>query len=75
MPKNRRSTKQQLVRATAIGVVGGLADFAATTGWMHRSLTHKAYQLAPPIEGAARTMIWGTGTRPRVWATVHRARP
>ena len=73
MPKNPRSTKQQLAGAVAIGLVAGVADFAATTGWMHRSLTHKAYQLAPPIEGAARTMIWGTGTRPRVWATVHRA--
>jgi stearoyl-CoA desaturase (delta-9 desaturase) len=45
----------------------------ATTGWMHRSLTHKSYNLAPPLEVAARAMIWGTGTRPRVWATVHRA--
>jgi fatty-acid desaturase len=73
MPNNSGGIRRQLVRATAIGVAAGLADFAATTGWMHRSLTHNAYQLAPPIEGAARTMIWGTGTRPRVWATVHRA--
>jgi fatty-acid desaturase len=73
MQKKPRNIKRHLVRATAIGAVAGLADFAATTGWMHRSLTHKAYQLAPPIEGAARTMIWGTGTRPRVWATVHRS--
>ena len=74
MPKpNSRSIKRQLVRATAIGTVAGLADFLATTCWMHRSLTHKAYKLAPPLEGAARAVIWGTGTRPRVWATVHRA--
>jgi fatty-acid desaturase len=73
LPKNPGSIKRHAARAAAIGVVAGLADFAATTGWMHRSLTHNAYQLAPPIEGAARTMIWGTGTRPRVWATVHRA--
>ena len=72
-PKVPRSIKRHLTRAMEIGVVAGLADFAATTGWMHRSLTHNAYQLAPPIEGAARTVIWGTGTRPRVWATVHRA--
>jgi len=68
-----RSIKRQLVKATAIGTVTGLADFAATTCWMHRSLTHKAYKLAPPLEGAARAVMWGTGTRPRVWATVHRA--
>ncbi len=71
--RNTQNVKRQLARATAIGVVGGLTDFMATTGWMHRSLTHKAYKLAPPIEGAARAVIWGTGTRPRVWATVHRA--
>jgi len=73
MQKNPGSIKRNLVKATAIGVAAGLADFVATTGWMHRSLTHNAYQLAPPIKGAARAMIWGTGTRPRVWATVHRA--
>src|SRR5580658_1299507 len=73
MPTNLRRIRRQLMRSTGIGVVAGLVDFAATTGWMHRSLTHNAYQLASPIEGAARTMIWGTGTRPRVWATVHRA--
>jgi stearoyl-CoA desaturase (Delta-9 desaturase) len=73
MPKKRGHLKGHLSAAAAIGVVAGIADFASTTGWMHRSLTHKAYRLAPPIEGAARVMIWGTGTRPRVWATVHRA--
>ena len=70
---NRERVKRQLVKAMAIGTVAGLADFMATTGWMHRSLTHKAYKLAPPLEGAARVVVWGTGTRPRVWATVHRA--
>lgn len=70
---NRERIKWRLVKAMAIGTVAGLADFMATTGWMHRSLTHKSYKLAPPLEGAARVVIWGTGTRPRVWATVHRA--
>jgi fatty-acid desaturase len=69
----RKSFKQQLGTATVIGAVGGLVDFMATTGWMHRSLTHKAYTLDRPLETAARAVIWGTGTRPRVWATVHRA--
>jgi fatty-acid desaturase len=73
MQKNPGSIKRHLMSATAIGAVAGLADFAATTGWMHRSLTHNAYQLSPPMAGAARVLIWGTGTRPRVWATVHRA--
>jgi stearoyl-CoA desaturase (delta-9 desaturase) len=71
--KNTDSLNRQLAKATAIGVFGGAIDFSATTGWMHRSLTHKAYKLAPPLEFAARTVIWGTGTRPRVWATVHRS--
>ena len=71
--RDTQTFKRKLAKATAIGVAGGLTDFMATTGWMHRSLTHKAYKLAPPIEAAARAVIWGTGTRPRVWATVHRA--
>jgi len=71
--KNKTRIKRQLVKAMAIGTAAGFADFMATTGWMHRSLTHKAYKLAPPLEGAARVVVWGTGTRPRVWATVHRA--
>jgi fatty-acid desaturase len=74
MPRtNRSGIKRQLARAVAIGTAAGIGDFMATTGWMHRSLTHKAYKLAPPLEGAARVVLWGTGTRPRVWATVHRA--
>jgi fatty-acid desaturase len=70
---NKAGIKRQLVKALAIGTAAGIGDFMATTGWMHRSLTHKAYKLAPPLEGAARVVLWGTGTRPRVWATVHRA--
>ena len=73
LKRSSRSMKRQLVSATGIGIIGGLLDFLATTCWMHRSLTHKSYKLAPPLEVAARTVIWGTGTRPRVWATVHRA--
>ncbi|HUD10463.1 MAG TPA: fatty acid desaturase [Candidatus Saccharimonadales bacterium] len=69
---NKSKIKNQLVKATSIGVAVGVADFAATTGWMHRSLTHKSYKPVSPLEIAARTVIWGTGTRPRVWATVHR---
>jgi fatty-acid desaturase len=71
--KNLEIMRRELAKAAVIGTVTGLLDFVATTGWMHRSLTHKAYKLAPPLEHGARAIIWGTGTRPRVWATVHRA--
>ena len=71
--REAKSFKEELRIAAAIGTVAGLTDFMATTGWMHRSLTHKSYTLARPLETAARAVIWGTGTRPRVWATVHRA--
>ena len=67
-----RNIKEQLGTAVAIGVAGGVADFAATSGWMHRSLTHKSYEPKPVIKTAARTVIWGTGVVPRVWAAVHR---
>jgi len=74
MAKTKKAgIKRQVLRAMAIGAAAGVGDFMATTGWMHRSLTHKTYKLAPPLEGAARVVLWGTGTRPRVWATVHRA--
>lgn len=64
--------KNQVFRAGVIGISAGIADFAATSGWMHRSLTHKAYQLPKPAETTARTIIWGTGVKPRAWAAVHR---
>jgi stearoyl-CoA desaturase (Delta-9 desaturase) len=70
--KGSDNFKRQLIKAGAIGGVMGAIDFGATTDWMHRSLTHKAYKPVKPLELAARTVIWGTGTRPRVWATVHR---
>jgi fatty-acid desaturase len=70
--KDTKSFNQQLAVASAIGVVGGLADFAATTIYMHREYAHKAHKLARPLAMIGRIIIWGTGTRPRVWATVHR---
>jgi stearoyl-CoA desaturase (delta-9 desaturase) len=66
------SLKEQLEKAAIIGVAAGSLDFAATSGWMHRSLTHKSFEPAKPIKAVARTTIWGTGVIPRVWAAVHR---
>lgn len=64
--------KRQVAKAVGIGVVAGGAEFATTTGWMHRSLTHKSYTLSKPLELGARTVAWGIGANPRDWAAVHR---
>ena len=62
----------ELAKATSIGLAAGYADVVATTAWMHREYTHNSVQLPKPLSLLARTVIWGTGTRPRVWAAVHR---
>lgn len=49
-----------------------LANTAATSGYMHRELTHGAYRLHPKLKLLARTVIWGNGMVPREWAAVHR---
>ena len=68
----RLPTGSELGKATAIGLAAGYADLTATTGWMHRELTHRSYRLPKQLSFLARTVIWGTGTKPRVWAAVHR---
>lgn len=62
----------QFAKAAAIGVAGGAADLLATSGWMHRELTHGSWTAPQAVELAARTILWqGTGIKPRVWGAVH----
>lgn len=67
-----RRLKKQLGIATGIGAADVLANTAATSGYMHRELTHEAYKLHPKLKTLARTVIWGNGMIPREWAAVHR---
>lgn len=44
-----------------------------TTVWLHRTLAHKALQVAPGVNFAFRLLTWiATGIRPRQWVAVHR---
>lgn len=52
-----------------------LAQIAAlvTTVYLHRSLSHRALTLAPPLVFLCRVTLWIlTGMRPRQWVAVHR---
>jgi fatty-acid desaturase len=67
-----RSLPKQLAVATGIGLADMGASVAATSGWMHRDLTHGAWEAGPEIEHASRTVLWGNGMLPRQWAQLHR---
>ena len=67
-----------MLTSILLGVVVGLAIAAfvsnlATTIYLHRHLAHKAVDLAPPIRGAFRVVLWlTTGIRRAQWVAVHR---
>jgi stearoyl-CoA desaturase (delta-9 desaturase) len=44
-----------------------------TTVYLHRTLSHRALTMSPPLRFACRLLIWlTTGIQPRQWAAVHR---
>jgi stearoyl-CoA desaturase (delta-9 desaturase) len=46
---------------------------AATTVYLHRTLSHRALTLSPGVSFAFRLLLWTTtGIRPRQWVAVHR---
>lgn len=67
-----RSFKKQLGVAAGIGVLDMGASVVATSGEMHRGLTHKAWQPGPLIEQSSRFVLWGNGMIRRKWAQAHR---
>ena len=67
-----KKTTKQLAKAAAIGVAAGGIDFLAVTTNLHRSYTHKSFEMNKTLDTAARVVIWGTGTRRRTWAAIHR---
>ena len=66
------SIKRQLGVSSGIAAGEVFADFCATSGYMHRDLTHGAVRYKPAVRGVARTILWGLGMKPREWAAVHR---
>ncbi len=44
-----------------------------TTVYLHRTLSHRAVSLSPPVAMVMRAVLWlTTGIRPRQWVAVHR---
>lgn len=61
-----------LLAAAAGWIVAQLATFA-TTVYLHRTLSHRALAMRPPVAFAFRVLVWiTTGIRPRQWVAVHR---
>lgn len=60
-----------------VAVIVGLAlcelGLFLTTVYLHRTVSHRALRMAPPLAFACRTVVWLlTGIEPRQWAAVHR---
>lgn len=60
-----------------IAILVGLAvcqvAIVLTTVYLHRTLSHRAITMSPPLRFACRVLIWiTTGIRPRQWVGVHR---
>ena len=63
----------QIFTVLVVGfLVAQMATFA-TTVYLHRSLSHRALTLRPPIAFAFRVVLWlSTGIKARQWVAVHR---
>lgn len=62
-----------LLISLAAGTAVTLLANACTTVYLHRTLSHRALTLRPPVAEAFRFLIWiTTGIRPRQWVAVHR---
>jgi stearoyl-CoA desaturase (Delta-9 desaturase) len=60
-----------------IAVIVGLAwcqvAIFLTTVYLHRTVSHRAITMSPPLRFACRLLVWlTTGIQPRQWAAVHR---
>jgi stearoyl-CoA desaturase (delta-9 desaturase) len=59
--------------AVLLGLFLAQVALLVTTLYLHRSLSHRAVQFAPGVQGVCRVLIWVlVGIRPRQWVAVHR---
>jgi stearoyl-CoA desaturase (delta-9 desaturase) len=59
--------------AVIVGLVWCQIAIFLTTVYLHRTLSHRAVKMSPPLRFACRLLIWlTTGIQPRQWAAVHR---
>jgi stearoyl-CoA desaturase (Delta-9 desaturase) len=62
-----------LLSAVIGGVAATLLANACATVYLHRTLSHRALTLRPPVHAVFRFLVWiSTGIRPRQWVAVHR---
>jgi len=62
-----------VVGAVVLGLAVSQVALLVTTVFLHRSLSHRALQLAPGVRFACRLATWMlVGIRPRQWVAVHR---
>ena len=61
------------VAALVVGLLVTQLANLATTVYLHRTLSHRALKLAPPLAFLFRVIVWMTvGIKPREWVAVHR---
>src|SRR5689334_6028587 len=61
------------VAAIVVGLLVTQLANLATTVYLHRTLSHRALKLAPPLAFVFRVIVWMTvGIKPREWVAVHR---
>lgn len=59
--------------AAAVGLLTCQVAILLTTVFLHRTLSHKAITMSPPLRFACRFLVWiTTGIQPRQWVGVHR---
>jgi stearoyl-CoA desaturase (delta-9 desaturase) len=59
--------------ALVVGLLVTQLANLATTVYLHRTLSHRALKLAPPLAFVFRVIVWMTvGIKPREWVAVHR---
>jgi stearoyl-CoA desaturase (delta-9 desaturase) len=59
--------------AILVGLAVCQVAIVLTTVFLHRTLSHRAITMSPPLRFACRMLIWiTTGIRPRQWVGVHR---
>lgn len=62
-----------LLLAVIVGCVVCQIAIGCTSVFLHRTVTHRALTLTPPVYFVFRVLVWiTTGIRPRQWAAVHR---